>query len=116
MGDACNTKVEKVNFLWKEFCENNIIDLVSHDNINVKGNLNKGKLHFNDTGISRFARSLRDFLNIFETTWHESTHNPFNVSSSSSLSGSPTLSTIDNDLSKFSNKGSCMLKAPLLIT
>ena len=114
MGDACNTKVEKVNFLWKEFCENNIIDLVSHDSISVKGNLNKGKLHFNDTGISRFARSFRDFLNIFETTWHESTHNPFNVSSSSSLSGSPTLLTIDNDLSKIQQQRIMYAKSTII--
>ena len=52
-GNACNTK---------EFCENNGIDLISHDNIN------KGKLHLNDTGISRFFGNFRDFLNIFETT------------------------------------------------
>ena len=31
-GDACNAKVEKVNSLLKEFCENNGIDLISHDN------------------------------------------------------------------------------------
>ena len=31
MGDACNTKVEKVNSLLKEFCENNGIDLILHD-------------------------------------------------------------------------------------
>ena len=30
-GDACNTKVEKVNSLLKEFCENNGIDLILHD-------------------------------------------------------------------------------------
>ena len=35
-GDACSTKVEKLNSLLKEFCENNGIDLISHDNINVK--------------------------------------------------------------------------------
>ena len=66
-GDACNTKVEKVNSLLKEFCENNGIDLILHDNINVKRHLNKGKLHLDDTGISRFARNFRDFLNIFKT-------------------------------------------------
>ena len=67
-GDACNTKVEKVNSLLKEFCENNGIDLILHDNINVKRHLKKGKLHLNDTGISRFVKNFRDFLNIFETT------------------------------------------------
>ena len=30
-------------------------------------------------GISRFVRNFRDFLNIFETTWRESTHNLFKV-------------------------------------
>ena len=65
-GDACNTKVEKVNSLLKEFCENNGINLILNDNINVKRHLNKGKLHLNDTGISRFVRTFRDFLNIFE--------------------------------------------------
>ena len=67
-GDACNTKVEKVNSLLKEFCENNGIDLILHVNIIVKRHLNKGRLHLNDTGISRFVRNFRDFLNIFETT------------------------------------------------
>ena len=66
-GDACNTKVEKVNSLLKKFCENNSIDLISHDNINVKRNSNKGKLHLNDAGRSRFIRNFRDFLNLFET-------------------------------------------------
>ena len=67
-GDTCNTKVEKVNSLLKEFCENNGIDLILHVNIIVKRHLNKGRLHLNDTGISRFVRNFRDFLNIFETT------------------------------------------------
>ena len=80
--------------------QSNFIDLILHDNINVRRHLNKGKLHLNDTGISRFVRNFRDFLNLFETTWHESTHNLLNVSSSSSLSGYPSLSTIDNDLWK----------------
>ena len=80
--------------------QSNFIDLILHDNINVRRHLNKGKLHLNDTGISRFVRNFRDFLNLFETTWHESTHNLLNVSSPSSLSGYPSLSTIDNDLWK----------------
>ena len=100
MGDACNTKVEKVNSLLKEFCENNGIDLILHDKHQSKWHLSKGKLHFIDTGISRFVRNFRDFINIFETAWHESTYNLLNVSRSSSLSGSPSLSTIDNDFSK----------------
>ena len=66
-GDACNTKVEKVNSLLKQFCENNGIDLILHDNINAKRHLNEGKLQLNDTGISRFVRTSRDFLNISET-------------------------------------------------
>ena len=40
-GDDYNTKVENVNTLLKEFCENNGIDMISHDNINVKKHLNK---------------------------------------------------------------------------
>ena len=39
MGDAYNTKAEKVNTLLNEFCENNGIDTISHDNINVKKHL-----------------------------------------------------------------------------
>ena len=61
-GDAYNTKVEKVNTLLKEFYENNGIDTISHDNINVKKHLNKGKLHLNNKGISGFARNFRDSL------------------------------------------------------
>ena len=38
-GDAYNTKAENVNTLLKEFCENNSIDTISHDNINVKKHL-----------------------------------------------------------------------------
>ena len=66
-GDAYNTKAEKVNTLLKEYCENNVIDKISHDNINVKKHLNKGKLHLNDKGISSFVRNFRDFLKVFET-------------------------------------------------
>ena len=99
-GDACKIKVKKVNSLLKELCVNNGIDLNLHDKINVKRHINKGKLHLSDIGISRFVRNFRDFLDIFETAWHESTYNLLNVSSSSSLSGSPSLSTIDSDISK----------------
>ena len=66
-GDAYNTQAKKVNTMLKEFCENNGIDTVSHDNINVKKLLNKGKLHLNDKGISSFVRNFRDFLKVFET-------------------------------------------------
>ena len=54
-GENYNLKVEKVNTLVKEFCENNGIDTISHDNINVEKHLNKGKLHLNDRGISNFV-------------------------------------------------------------
>ena len=54
-GDAYNTKVEKVNTLLKEFCENNGIYTISHDNVNVKKHLNKRKLHLNDKSISSFV-------------------------------------------------------------
>ena len=60
-GDAYNTKAEKVNTLLKEFCENNSIDKISHDNINVKKHLNKGKLNLNDKGITSFVRNFRGF-------------------------------------------------------
>ena len=60
-------------------------------------NLNKGKLHLNDKGITSFVRNFRDFLKVFETAWHENKHNLFDVSSSSSLSGSLSLSKTDND-------------------
>ena len=40
MGDAYNTKVEKVNtVLFKEFSEKFRIDMTLHDNINVKKHL-----------------------------------------------------------------------------
>ena len=63
-GGACNTKIEKVNSLLKEFCENNGIDLILNYNINVKRQLNKRKQHLNDAGISRFVRNFRDFLDV----------------------------------------------------
>ena len=66
-GDAYNTKAEKVNTLLKELCENNSIDTISHDNVNVKKHLNKGKLHLTDKGIISFVRNFRDFLKVFET-------------------------------------------------
>ena len=65
-GENYNLKVEKVNTLVKEFCENNGIGTISHDNINVKKHLNKGKLHLNDRGISNFVRNFRDFLNVVD--------------------------------------------------
>ena len=67
MGDACNTKVEKVNSLLKEFCENNGIDLILYDKYQCQVTLKQRKVHFIDTGISRFVRNFRDFINIFET-------------------------------------------------
>ena len=63
-GDPYNTKAEKANTLLKEFCENNSIDTISHDNINVKKHLNKGKLRLNHKDITRFVRT---FLKVFET-------------------------------------------------
>ena len=66
-GNAYNTNAEKVDNLLKEFCENNSSDTISHDNINVKKHLNKGKLHLNDKGITSFVRNFRDFLKVFET-------------------------------------------------
>ena len=57
-GDAYNTKAEKVNTLLKEFCENNSIDTISHDNIDVKKHLNKGKLYLNDKGITSFVKKF----------------------------------------------------------
>ena len=65
-GENYNLKVGKVNTLVKEFCENNGIDTISHDNINVEKHLNKGKLHLNDRGISNFVRNFRDFLNVVD--------------------------------------------------
>ena len=52
-GDAYNTK-EKVTTLLKKLCENNGIDMISHDNINVEEHLKKGKLklHLSNKGIS----------------------------------------------------------------
>ena len=67
----------------------------------TRGHLNKGKLHLNDIGISRFVRNFWDFLNTFETAWHESMHYVRDVSSSSSWSRYPSLSAIDTNLSKF---------------
>ena len=66
-GDSYNAKAEKVNTLLKELCENNGIDTIYHDNVNVKKQFNKGKLHLNDKGISSFVRNFRDFLSVFET-------------------------------------------------
>ena len=60
-GDTYNAKAEKVNTLLKEFCDNNGVDTISHDNINVKKHLNKGKLHLNNKDISSFVRNFRDF-------------------------------------------------------
>ena len=43
MGDACNTKVEKVNSLLKEFCENNGIDLILYDKYQCQVTLKQRK-------------------------------------------------------------------------
>ena len=42
-GENYNLKVEKINTLLKEFCDNNGIDTISHDNINVKKTLEQRK-------------------------------------------------------------------------
>ena len=53
--------------MLKEFFENDGMDTISHNNINVKKHLNKGKLHLDDKGLFSCARCFRDFLNVFET-------------------------------------------------
>ena len=63
------------------------IDWLLYDNDLRYKHLNKGKLHLNDKGISSFVRNFRDFLNVFETVWHEIKHSLFHVSSSSSSCG-----------------------------
>ena len=60
-GDTYNTKVEKLNTLLKEFCENNGVDTISHNNIKVKKHLNKGNLHLKDKSVSSFVRNLEIF-------------------------------------------------------
>ena len=56
-GNTYNTKAEKVNTLLKEFCENNGIDTISHDDINMKKHLNKEKVHLNDNCITFFKKN-----------------------------------------------------------
>ena len=60
-GDACNTKVEKVNSLLKKFCENNSIDLISHDNINVKRHSREESY----TSMMQVDLDLSEILEIF---------------------------------------------------
>ena len=57
---------EKANL--EKLCERNNIEIVSHRNVNPKRHLNRGRLHFNDSGVSVFARNvfLKNFLNNFE--------------------------------------------------
>ena len=86
--------------------------MISHHNINVKKQINKGKLHLNDKDIASFVRNVRVFLNVFEAAWHESKHNLSDVSSSSSLSGPLTLSKQIMISWELSIKGLSMLKTP----
>ena len=67
--------------------------------------LSKGKLHLNDKGIPRFVRNFWDFLKVFETVSHESNHNLFDVSISSSLTRSFSLSKTDNDFLRIKQQG-----------
>ena len=52
-----------------------------------------------------FFRNVRYNLNLFETVWHESKHNLFDLSSSSSLKGSLSLSNTDNNLLRIKQQG-----------
>ena len=57
-GDTYNTKVEKLNTLLKEFCENNGVDTISHNNIKVKKQLNKRNLRLKDKSVSSLSEIL----------------------------------------------------------
>ena len=53
-------KVMELNVRLKSFCQDNLIDYISNDNVN-ESCLGKAKLHLNKKGKSVFARNLIDY-------------------------------------------------------
>ena len=59
--DACKKKPDEVNAKLEKLCKVNNIEIISHRNVNPKRNLNRGRLHFNNSGVSVLVRNFRDF-------------------------------------------------------
>ena len=64
--DAYKTKADEINAKLEKLCKVNNIEIISHRNVNPKINLNRGRLHFIDSGVSVFVRNFRNFLNNFD--------------------------------------------------
>ena len=62
--DACKKKPDGVNAKLEKLCKVNNIEIISHRNVNPKRNLNTGRLHFNNSGVSVLVRNFRDFEGI----------------------------------------------------
>ena len=61
-GDEFNDKVNDVNKKLEQLCIESNIDIISHNNINNKRHLRRGKVHLNNTGTSILARNYKDYL------------------------------------------------------
>ena len=44
--------IKKADEASADFCKVNNIEIISHKNVNPKRHLNRGRLHFNDSGVS----------------------------------------------------------------
>ena len=62
---AKKEKVEAVNKLLVDICEQKEIPLIDHGNISTKRHLNKSKLHLNEHCKSDFVKNLRKFFKNF---------------------------------------------------
>ena len=64
-GNSKKEKVEAVNKLIVDICEQKEIPLVDHGNISTKSHLKKSRLHLNTDGKSVFVKNLRKFFKNF---------------------------------------------------
>ena len=92
--DACKKKPDEVNAKLEKLCKVNNIEIISHRNVNPKRNLNRGRLHFNNSGVSVLVRNFRDFDGI----WCENKRSPVAYGFPSFKANLSTISVRKDDL------------------
>ena len=65
-GEKLNEKTEEVNNVLEKVCNQKLIGLIKHSNINTKRHLNRSKLHLSGYGKSTFIGNIRNYLTNFK--------------------------------------------------
>ena len=61
--DKYNKKIDRVNNLSMEYCENNNLLFINNNNI-TQDMLNRGKLHLRKIGITQLVKNFREAINL----------------------------------------------------